>query len=93
MSDMSGERRVTSRPLRDLVQSRLGLRWPRFARDHPHLAEAIDRTRLIESGLQRLEEDAALRDAMRRADIDEAALAAALQVVERADSLLERLLP
>ena len=84
---------MTSRPLRDLVQSRLNVQWPRFARDHPHLAEAIDRTRLIESGLQRLERDAALREAMRRADVDEAALAAAVRVVERADTLLERLLP
>ena len=79
--------------LREIVERRLGGRWSEFAQQHPHLAAAIDRTRLIEATVQRLEEDERFVQAMREADLDEAKLTAAAQVLDQADRWLRRLLP
>lgn len=81
-------------PLRDLVEQRLDLHWSDFARRHPHLAAAIDRTRLIETTMRSLADDPALRAALRDADLDEATLVAAsrvIGVIERAVSLALKL--
>ena len=79
--------------LREIVEHRMGGRWSEFVQQHPHLAAAIDRTRLIETTVQHLEEDEHFVQAMREADLDGAKLRAATQVLERADRWLRRLLP
>lgn len=81
---------MNSIPLRDLVEQRLELHWPDFARRHPNLAAAIDRTRLIDTTARSLADDPDLRAALRQADLDEATLAAASRVfglIERAVAL------
>ena len=79
--------------LRDMVEQRLNERWADFAKTHPHLAEVIDRTRLIDSAVQRLRDDPAYVAAMREAGLDESQLAAAARVLERAEAVVGRLLP
>jgi len=72
--------------LRDLVEQQLDASWPEFADRHPHLAAAIDRTRLVETTVQSLADDPALQAALREADVDQATLTAAARVV----GLIER---
>ncbi len=79
--------------LRDVVQQRMNQRWVAFAEAHPHLAEVIDRTRLVESSVQRLREDPQFQAAMREAGLDEAKLAAAMRAVDRAEMLIAHVLP
>ncbi|MCC7204876.1 MAG: hypothetical protein IT441_07330 [Phycisphaeraceae bacterium] len=79
--------------LRDVVSQRLTSRWEAWAVDHPHLAAAIDRMKLIDSAVQSLREDAEFREAMRQADLDEAKLAAAARVLERIEGWVTRWIP
>ncbi len=79
-------------PLRDLIEARLGDRWEVWARRHPHLAAAIDRTRLVEASVDRLREDPEFQRAMLAADIDEAKLAAAAGLLSRVEEVLGRAL-
>lgn len=88
-----GEGHSETRLLRDVVEERLNERWAAFAEAHPHLAEVIDRTRLIESSVQRLQHDAAFRAAMREGGLDMAKLAAAQRALARAEALMVRVLP
>lgn len=81
-----------TRLLRDVVEQRLNKRWPEFAAAHPHLAEAIDRTRLVESAVARLREDAQFQAALREAELDVSKLAAAARALERAEGLVGRVL-
>ncbi|MFP4144566.1 MAG: hypothetical protein ACOCTI_07520 [Phycisphaeraceae bacterium] len=78
--------------LRDLVQQRVGRRWLAWAQAHPHLAEVIDRTRLVEATVARLSGDEELRSALERANLDEAQLAAAARLLEKAESAVDRVL-
>ncbi|MFW6059388.1 MAG: hypothetical protein ACODAQ_04360 [Phycisphaeraceae bacterium] len=82
-----------TRMLRDVVEQRINRRWSAFAKAHPHLAAVIDRTRLVESAVQRLRDDPAFRAAMAEADLDEAKLVAAARVLERAEALALQVLP
>ncbi len=83
---------VTTTCLRDLVAQRLDKHWSDFAQAHPHLAEAIDRTQLIDLTIDKLEEDADFVAAMRQANIDHAALTTAVRLVDKAESWIRRLL-
>lgn len=78
--------------LRDVITNRLNLRWDEWAKDHPHLAAAIDRTRLIDSAVQKLRDDPQFVAAMQQARLDESKLAAAATVFERLEHLIGRLL-
>ncbi|MEM9883141.1 MAG: hypothetical protein AAF800_09520 [Planctomycetota bacterium] len=80
-------------PLRELVAERLDRHWQAWAEDHPHLAAAIDRTRLIDAAVDRLRDDPDYRAAMRRADLDERRLAEAARVLSLAERGIARLLP
>lgn len=84
---------MTSTPLRDVIESRLEPRWTQWSQAHPHLAAVIDRTRLIESAVDRLRDDPIFVDAMRRAQMDEATLASAARILDQADHLMHKLLP
>ena len=86
---MNGE--MTS--LHDVVARRIDRRWSEWARAHPHLAAVIDRTTLIDSTVAELQEDPAFVRAMQQADLDEARLAQAEGVMEKADALLDRVMP
>lgn len=80
-------------PLRDFVAERVRARWTEWSREHPHLAAAIDQTRLVESAVTQLRDDAQFADAMRQADLDEATLAAAAKVLAEAERVVGRVLP
>lgn len=71
--------------LRDLVAERIDAAMDVFAREHPHLADAIERVKLIESTVHRLADDAEYQRAMEQAAADETLLDAAGQVVELVD--------
>jgi len=72
---------MPSTPLRELITDMVDQQWDAFAERHPHLAASIDRMHLVESTVQRIEADAAYQQAVADADVDEAALAAALRIV------------
>lgn len=83
---------MTRHELRELVEARLGRRWEEWAKTHPHLAAAIDRTKLIESTVSRLSEDAGFQDAVARAEADRLRLEATAGVVEFIERLVSRVL-
>lgn len=80
-------------PLRDLIEAELDKHWLAWAKDHPHLADAIDRTRLIESTVARLRDEPAYLDAIRRADRDEQRLNEIAELTELVDRWVRRVLP
>ena len=79
---------MTTHDLHSLVSERINIRWPDWAGRHPHLAQAIDRTRLIESTVDLLREDPKFIHAMREADLDEAKLALAANILGHADEII-----
>jgi len=83
----------TVHDLRDLIASRVGGRWAQWAAAHPHLAQVIDRTRLVESAATSLRDDPAFNQALRQADLDETQLAAASRAIEIVERLVMRMLP
>ncbi len=64
---------TATRLLREVVAARLDENWAQFERMHPHLAAAIERTRLIESTVHRIAADPAYGQAVEAAAKDEAA--------------------
>ncbi|MHB1156103.1 MAG: hypothetical protein ACYC26_04610 [Phycisphaerales bacterium] len=90
MSDATNATTVTT--LRQLVQQQVDIRWDDFARKHPHLAAAIDRSVLIDSAVKRLADDPAYRAAMDQAAKDEAAMAVGAKIVELVETWVTRLL-
>lgn len=84
---------MDSQDLRTLISDRIDIRWPGWATRHPHLAQAIDRVRLVESAVDLLRDDPEFVGAMRSADLDEARLGDASKLLGLVDQLLRRLLP
>ena len=79
--------------LRTLISDQIDARWPDFATRHPHLAQAIDRVRLVDSAVDLLRDDPEFVRAMRNADLDEARLTDAAKLLGLVDQLVHRLLP
>jgi hypothetical protein len=84
---------MTTRDLRSLVEEKIDGRWADWAQKHPNLAEAIDRTRLVESAVESLRNDPGFIQAMRAADLDDARLSAAARILDRADRVIRQTLP
>ncbi len=84
---------MATSPLRDLIARRVDVRWDQFTREHPHLAAAIDRVHLNEQVVHHLERDLRYLAAMRAADLDEAQLARAAEVLERIEQVVTLVLP
>lgn len=84
---------MTTTFLRDAITRRLDVQWMAFAQRHPHLASAIDRTRLLEQAVADLESDPALTAALGQAAVDQHALDQAERVLQRIDTIVTRLLP
>ncbi|NBC10748.1 MAG: hypothetical protein GVY24_03315 [Planctomycetes bacterium] len=78
--------------LRELIAGRIDARWDAWAEKHPHLAQTIDRVRLIDATVTRLRHDPAFNDALRQADLDEATLLRAAKVIDVAEGVIGRLL-
>lgn len=78
--------------LRDVVANRLELHWPTFAQQHPHLAAAIERVRLVDSVARRLTDDPLYQQAMEAAGHDERLLAATACLTELIDTGVRRAL-
>lgn len=83
---------MNSTPLRDVIEGRLDQRWEQFAKAHPNLAAAIDRTRLLDQTVQSLRDDPEFQTLLAGADLDEAKLAAASRAVVIIEKLLARAL-
>lgn len=83
---------MKTQDLRALIAERIDVRWSDFATRHPHLADAIDRVRLVDSAVDLLRDDPEFISAMRGADLDEARLADATKVLGMLDQLICRLL-
>ena len=77
---------LTVQPLRDLVARQLDVHWDRFARDHPHLAAAVERVTLIQSAVQTLRADPEFQQALRQAAVDQATLTATQEVAKRVEA-------
>lgn len=82
-----------SRALRDLLGAQVLDRWTTWAQAHPHLAQAIDQTRLVESAVQRLSDDPQFQAALAQAKVDETQLQALAQVWSLAQRWIARALP
>ena len=80
-------------PLRDYVAGDLDQHWIAWSAQHPHLAAAIDRVRLLDTAMNSLRHDAGFRAAMQRADLDEHRLHQAAEVLNLARQHLRQLLP
>jgi len=78
--------------LQELIEQRLDGRWNEFAEQHPNLAAAIDRVKLIETSVERLQDDPEYQAALAAVGRDEAALSAAGQVIDLVDRWIGRLL-
>ena len=83
---------TTQHALRDLVAERLNLHWGQFAEEHPHLAAAIEQVNLVETTVQKLDDDPEFRAAMEAAGQDERTLLAAARLLDVVDRWLIRLL-
>ena len=77
--------------LRDIVTSRIDVRWQEFAKEHGHLAAAIERTRLIDMTVVRLGDDPVYREAMEAAGHDEKLRGAAAKLIDEADRWIGRI--
>ena len=77
---------MKNQELRTLIGEKIEARWSDWAPRHPHLAEAIDRVRLIEYTVHRLCEDPEFVAAMHEADVDGAGLTKASRLLERAEA-------
>ena len=84
---------IRTNSLRDVIAEKIDTRWHEWAESHPHLARVVDRTRLIESTIERLQEEPAFVDAMRQSDLDEDKLVAAAKLLSQADRLIRLVLP
>lgn len=83
----------TTTTLRDVVSDKVNARWSEWSQAHPHLARVVDRTRLIESTVERLREEPSFVEAMRQADLDEDKLIAAAKLLSQTDRLIRLVLP
>jgi len=83
---------MTIHNLRDLIDERIDSRWSQWSKKHPNLAGAIDRARLVESSVELLRNDPDYIEAMRSAGLDEAKLAAAVGILNKADQIVRRAL-
>ncbi len=84
---------MTTEDLRSMVSDKINGRWSKWAQRHPHLAQVIDHTRLVESAVERLRDDPRFIRAMQEADLDDARLSAAAKILERADQVIRDTLP
>lgn len=92
-SQFSREGAAAGTPLRDWLADDLNQHWIAWSSQHPHLAEAIDRVRLLDTAMLSLRQDAGFQSAMRRADLDEYRLGQAAEVLSLARGHLRHLLP
>ena len=83
---------MTIHNLRDLIDEKIDSRWSQWSEKHPNLAEVIDRARLVESSVELLRNDPDYIEAMRSAGMDEAKLAAAAGILNKADQIIRRAL-
>ena len=84
---------MSSSTLRDLIARRVDRQWEAFAREHPHLAAAVDRVQLVEQTVANLQHDPRFGAAMRAADLDEDRLVRAAEALERLESAIALALP
>ncbi len=84
---------MSSQELRTLVSEKIDVRWNEWAARHPHLAEAIDRVRLVESAVQLLRDDPQFIAAMREAGINEATLIRASRLLNITETIIKQILP
>lgn len=87
---MNEKRETERRMLRDLVADRVEVRWERFEAEHPHLAAAIDRVRLVDSTVERLSADPEFRRAMDQAARDEAVMDAVGRITKEVARWVDR---
>ncbi|MEM8737664.1 MAG: hypothetical protein AAGG38_04200 [Planctomycetota bacterium] len=83
---------VETKALRDVVAGSIDRQWLAWSAEHPHLARAIDRTRLVNEAVDRLEDDEGFRAALRAADLDERRLVEAAEVLAVAEGWVRRAL-
>lgn len=84
---------MTTHDLHSLIRDKIDGRWSDWSARHPDLASAIDKTQLVESTTALLRDDPDFIEAMRMADLDEAKLAAAANILDRANQSIRKSLP
>jgi len=78
---------------KDRIEQRLAAPWSRWAQDHPRLAEAIDRTSLVENTVARVRSDPNFQEAMAQSHGDVRALELGGRLSEQLDKLIDKTLP
>ncbi len=84
--------RPNTQHLRQIVADRLDIHWTQFAREHQHLAAAIERTRLVDSAVRSITNDPSYVHAQKAATQDETFLDGMDGVTALADRWVRRLL-
>lgn len=84
---------MSKQGLKDIVADKLDQKWDVWAKAHPQLAAAIDRTQLVDAAVKRLREDPQFMAAMEHAAVDEHTLAQASAVLGKADQMIGNILP
>lgn len=84
---------MEQRDLRDIIEAVIEERWDEWAGKHPHLAEAIDRTRLISTAVDRLREDPEFISAIAHTQTDQSRLVAVARLIRLVEAVISRLLP
>jgi len=79
-------------PLKQMLSPWIEGRWERFALEHPHLAQAIDRIALEDVVVDMIRDDPAYQQALVDAEIDERTLAAAANVLQKVQLVVDRIL-
>jgi len=74
---------MVSISLKDHVQKVVAGEWKAFAERHPHLAEVIDQTLVVEQAMASLADDPEFRKAMDAATVTGAMAEVIAEVVER----------
>lgn len=83
---------MQTKNLRELVSGALEQRWEQWAKEHPCLASAVDRVRLVEMAVAEARKDPVVRQALLEAERNSGVLAAAGGVVELVGKVVGKLL-
>ena len=83
---------MEAKNLRGLVEGVVGQRWEQWAKEHPHLASAVDRVRLVETVVAEARKEPSVRQALLEAERKGGVLTAAGGVVEFVEKVVRGVL-
>lgn len=83
---------MEAKNLRGLVEGVVGAQWKQWAKQHPQLAAAVDRVRLVETVVTEARKDPEVRGALLEAERNNEVVAAVGGVVELVEKVVRKVL-